>query len=366
MDSQAFGKVFPLGSHLCREPMPPMAELKQDMENLKRHGFNLVKLQENWQVDEPLEGRLDLSRYEELIDYAGRLDMGVYLGLTCEQAPNWLWRKYPDARMVLRNGLPVAYEAQSTLPADGKPGPCYDHPGAMADQLRFIRALVRTLGKYENVVVWNTWQEVAYWAERFAGGPVCYCEHTLAHFRRWLAEKYGGLDGLNRAWNTRYLDWSTVQPDRLPLERYPLAQEVDWRYFMDNVQIGAILRARAEAIKEADSLQRPVFAHKSAPQIGSGQDWTYARCQDFLGSSCYPARWYETWDDGRPAPGHPFDRHAALLNEMWSNVALRYDYIRSANRRSAPVWAAEFQGGPSRLACRRGVSPRPRTSAAGC
>ena len=50
MDSAAFGRLFPLGSHLCREPMPPMPELKRDMENLKRHGFNLIKLQEHWAV----------------------------------------------------------------------------------------------------------------------------------------------------------------------------------------------------------------------------------------------------------------------------------------------------------------------------
>ena len=100
MDSERFGRVFPLGSHLCREPMPPMGEMKRDMENLKKHGFNLVKLQENWMIDEPEEGRTDFSRYEELIAHAARLDLGVYLGLTCEQAPAWLWKKHPDCRML--------------------------------------------------------------------------------------------------------------------------------------------------------------------------------------------------------------------------------------------------------------------------
>ena len=56
MDKNRFAQLFPLGSHLCREPMPPMSELKRDMELLKKHGFNLVKLQEHWMVDEPLEG----------------------------------------------------------------------------------------------------------------------------------------------------------------------------------------------------------------------------------------------------------------------------------------------------------------------
>ena len=111
MNTERFAQVFPFGSHLCREPMPPMAELKHDMEILKKNGFNLVKLQEHWMVDEPLEGQYDFSRYEELIAHAERLDMGVYLGLTCEQAPGWLYRKHPErlGKMLREDPIVAAY-----------------------------------------------------------------------------------------------------------------------------------------------------------------------------------------------------------------------------------------------------------------
>lgn len=345
MNHRQFLSVFPLGSHLCREPMPPMPELKRDMELLKRAGFNLVKLQEHWAIDEPLEGAYDFGRYHELIEHAARLDMGVYLGLTCEQAPGWLYRKHPSCRMVGKNGLPVAYEAQTTLPADGKPGPCYDHPGAAADQARFIKELVRQLGVHENIVVWNTWQEVGYWAG-LAGADVCYCEHTLAAFRDWLHARYGDLDGLNRAWNTRYLDWQYVMPSREQTMAC-VAQNVSWNYFMTNVQMTRVLERRAQAIREADPLQRPVFAHKGAPGIGSGADWHYARAQDFLGSSTYPS-WgpFRGWDDASPGRGQRATKHETLLEEMYSGMAIKFDYVRSSNRTGAPIWAAEFQGGP--------------------
>jgi beta-galactosidase len=356
MNSAQFVKLFPLGSHLCREPMPPLAELKRDMENLKRHGFNLIKLQEHWAVDEPVEGEYDFSRYEELIAHAADLDLGVYLGLTCEQAPAWLWRKHPNCRMVGRNGLPIAYEAQTTLPSDGKPGPCYDHPGAREDQLRFIRELVRTLGRYENLVVWNTWQEIGYWAEALVEQPVCYCPHTLTAFREWLRQEHGSLESLNGGWNTRYGAWEDAAPDR-NLHPPPSAVNIAWGYFMANVQIASVLRDRAEAIRAADPLGRPVFAHVGAPSIGAGQDWTYARCQDFLGSSCYPA-WapFQAWD-ARPAAGDEAAyRHAALLAEM-AEVALRFDYLRSCQPAGAPVWAAEFQGGPVSTGLHKGRVP---------
>ncbi len=345
MNSQKFSDVFPLGSHLCREPMPAMSELKKDMENLKRHGFNLVKLQENWMVDEALEGHYDFSRYEELIAHAAKLDLGVYLGLTCEQAPNWLWRKHPECRMIGKNGLPIAYQAQMTLPADGKPGPCYDHAGAAADMVRFIKKLVEVLGRFENVVVWNTWQEIGYWSNTLAGQHVCYCPNTLSHFRKWLAEYFGDLDSLNRAWNTRYLDWEYIEPDRVEW-KWPIPQTMFWNYFMENVQIGHVLKMRAQAIRESDPLKRPVFAHKGGPQISSGVDWTYARCQDFVGSSTYPA-----WGGGTG------ERHTSLLNEMYDGMVLKYDYIRSCNVRGRPVWSAEFQGGAVSTGFHKGRVP---------
>jgi beta-galactosidase len=360
MNNQTFSLRFPLGSHLCREPMPAMPELKHDMEILKNHGFNLVKLQENWAIDEPLEGHYDFTRYEELISYAARLDMGVYLGLTCEQAPAWLWRKHPGCRMVGRNGEPIAYEAQSTLPADGKPGPCYDHPGAMSDQLRFIQKLVSVLGKFENIVVWNTWQEIGYWGEAMVGQHVCYCENTLNSYRRWLREKYGSLDGLNRAWNTRYGDWGYVSPDRFTGGKNALPQDVDWFFFTENISIANILRTRAQTIRSIDPLKRPIFAHIAGPIPGSGRYWNYARCQDFLGSSCYPA-WSPShaWDDLRPIPGASFDRISSMTAETWNGVALTFDITRSANRLNTPVWAAEFQGGPISTGFDKGRIPSP-------
>ena len=350
---------FFLGSHLCREPMPAISELKHDMGILSGKGFNIVKLQEHWAFNEPAEGKYDFSKYEQLIEHAAGLGLGVYLALTCEQAPPWLYRKYPDCRMVGTDNVPIAYEATTTLPADGKPGPCWDHPGAMADKQRFIREFVRVLGKYENVLVWNTWQEVAYASEPLVGQMVCYCSNTLARYTDWLKTKYRGIDGLNRAWKTAHVDWDSVAPDRAN-GKICVAQHIDWRFFMNNVQISNVLAARAEAIKSADPSGRPIFAHVCMPALGSGREWIYARCQDHLGMSCYPA-WFPAreWDDLRPVPGEDFDKAGTLVAEMWSAPAMNLDYIRSANRRSAAVWAAEFQGGPVSDGLHKGRVPSP-------
>ena len=351
---------FLLGSHLCREPMPSMDEMKRDMEILKEKGFNLIKLQEHWAIDEPEEGQYDFSKYEKLIAYAKSLGLYVYIGLTCEQAPAWLYKKYPECRMVGRNGLPIVYEAQNTMPADGKPGPCFDHPGAREAQNKFITKLVQTLGKYDNVLVWNTWQEVGYWSERLVGQPVCYCENTMTSFHNWLKEKYKTLDALNNEWKTNYTRWEYISPNRNFKQKFTLPQDVNWNYFMDNIKITNTLKERARIIQQTDKMHRPVFCHLGDWNYGSGKDWNYARSQDFLGSSSYPAsNWgeFNDWDDAAINNKDYSDKYGALLDEMWRMVALRFDFLRSSNRPGYPIWAAEFQGGPVSTGFHKGRVP---------
>ena len=333
-------KQFLIGSHLCRKPMPDMAELKHDMRLLKKNGFNYIKLQTHWALDEPSEGSYDFSDYEELIKYAGEIGLQVYVGLTIEQAPGWLWEKYPDCRMIEKNGLPVSYEAAYVLPSDGKPGPCFDSKGAREAMVRYIKALVNRLGKYKNIGMWNTWQEIVY-------NNVCYCHNTQEHFREWLKTRYISLDSLNKNWCTAFTGWKNIKPNM----GNPIGtrQDIDWKYFMEHIHAAQTLQTRAEAIRSADPYKRPVFAHRGTlPTIGSGRDWTYARCQDFFGTSVYPcsnAGPFHPWDDG--SNDDPKDKFRSLTFETNMDfLALNLDYCRCANPKNHPVIGAEFQGGP--------------------
>ena len=348
--------TFLLGSHLCRVPMPPEEEMFEDMENLKAHGFNMIKIQTHWAIDEPREGEYNFERYDRLLQHAQDIGLYVYMGFTLEQAPAWLYQKYPECRMVGRNGVPIIYETPFTFPADGKPGPCYDHPVAMEKQLEYIRNYVKYFSHYDNILVWNTWQEIAHWAEWLIGSDICYCEHTQDHFRSWLKSKYGTLENLNQLWGANYGDWQQLEPPRQ--KPIGLALDKDFKIFMENDYIARILETRYMAIKGADPKQRTVFAHVAYPNIGSGQEWTYARCQDFMGSSTYPSWWtFLDWDDHSITRENPPHKYDALYNEVWENNAMKFDYIRSSNPDNNPVWAAEFQGGPVMSEFQKGRIP---------
>lgn len=349
-------KIFPYGVHFYREPSLPMVQLKHDMKIIKKLGFNMLKIQESWAIDEPVEGKINLSKIEELIAQAKELGLYIYFGVTMEQAPAWLWKKYPDCYLVYNTGQPHDDPTQYLLAADGKPGPCWDHPGARKSGEQFIVALVKKIGRYENILVWNVWQEVGFWPMRPGTLGFCYCPNTLTLFRKWLKEKYSNLKKLNSIWRTAYGGWEEIEP---PREYPPVPSWIDWRYFMDDVYLARAIRWKADAIRKNDPYRRPVFCHMGAPTIGSGVEWQFAREVDIFGSSCYPA-WgpFHQWDMDRAKSGGSISLERGLKTEM-SEVAIRFDYIRSACAEDTECWAAEFQGGPISTFLQKGRTPSP-------
>ena len=347
-----FGKgVFPFGTHVYREPCLDLDAVLRDLPLLKRYGFNMIKIQEHWAVDEPREGECDFSRIERLIQRADELDLGVYLGLTMEQAPPWVWQKFPDCHFVYADGRPHNQPAQYTIPVDGKPGPCWDHPGLRAAASRFIGELARTLGQYKNIWAWNTFQEIGFWPNTAGVLGFCYCPHTLARFREWLREKYGSLDALNRTWQLNFAEWDDIEP---PRREEPLAPFIDWRYFMDDVYMARQLAFKTKALRENDPYQRPVFSHADTPRVGSGAEWRWARVGDFFGTSNYPK-----WNNGHPWDDPVESEPSALLNEIWEEMMLCTDLARSNNGRDRALWGAEFQGGPVSTSLHYGRKPTP-------
>lgn len=346
--------VFPYGTHIYREPSLPIEELKKDMKVIKKLGFNMVKIQESWALDEEREGEINLSKVEKLIIEAKAFDLKIYFGVTMEQVPAWLWRKYPDCRVVYNTGEPHNDPTQYLVPADGKPGPCWDHPEVRKAGETFIEKLAGELGKYKNIIAWNVWQEVGFWPMFPGKLDFCYCPYTLSKFRKWLRGEYGSLKKLNETWKTGYREWEEIEPPRFHPQ---VPSWIDWRYYMDDIYLPGAVKWKVEAFKKSDPFKRPVFCHVSSPYIGQGLDWRISKMADFYGSSCYPG-WGcgNEWDKGYPERGGSFSKERATLCEIWNNISLKFDYIRSASN-GKEFWAAEFQGGPVVSFLHRGRIP---------
>jgi beta-galactosidase len=346
---------FPFGTHVYREPYKDLDQLADDLTLLRELGFTMIKIQESWAVDEPAEGMYDFSRVKALIEGAAANGLGVYLGLTMEQAPAWMWRKFPDAHMVDNTGRPHVDPTQYSMPADAKPGPNWNHPGARAAAERFMRELVAQLGAYENVWVWNTFQEVGFWNNLVKNPEFLsfgYDPYTIARFRDWAVARHGGLDGLNESWATAYTDIEQIDPPR----RYTSSPAwLAWQHYMYDVYLTEQLEWKTEVLRAADPRKRPVFAHVGHPTVGSGQEWRWAAAGDFFGSSNYPA-WdpFDEWDD---ASADREDRLTTEHYELWHAMLFRNDLVRCATGRGRAFWGAEFQGGPISTFLHMGRTP---------
>jgi beta-galactosidase GanA len=263
----------------------------------------------------------------------------VYFGITMEQAPAWLWKKYPDAQMQWETGQPFVDPTQYLLPNYGKPGPCWNHPGARSAGIRFVEAVGREIGQYNNILVWNVWQEVGYnFPSELGHLGMCYCPNTLAAFRTWLKTRYPSLETLNKSWRTSYADWNEVEPAH-HFTKVP--SQIDWGYFTQDVYLSEGLRWKADALRRSDPHKRPVLAHTGSPSLGGSADWRFARELDVYGSSNYPG-WGE-YQDPDITDAQRLLESSAVLQQVLDS-ALRWDYMRGASL-NGEFWTAELQGG---------------------
>jgi beta-galactosidase len=337
------GKViFPYGTHVYREPHLPMEQFRHDFPILKRLGFNMIKIQEVWAYDEPEEGKIDLSSVSQVVSDARQNGLRVYFGVTMENPPAWFWTKYPDAYMVYEDGQPNLDPTLYVLPNDGKPGPCWHHPKALELGTRFVEAVGKEIGKYDNIEVWNVFQEIGFALLKPGHLGVCFCPNTLTAFRKWLRSRYSSLKDLNATWLTAYGDWDEVQPPRISPKVPPT---IDWRYFMDDEYLAGSLKWKGDALRRTDPLHRRILAHVGGVTIGGTSEWRFARELDILGSSCYPA-WahIDPWDSSHPTAESPMTE-AAQDNHEVSDVVMHFDYLRSS-KPDGHIWTAELQGGP--------------------
>jgi hypothetical protein len=114
--------------------------------------------------------------------------------------------------------------------------------------------------------------------ENNIGGGECdydYSPATLAWFRKWLGERYGSLDALNRQWETNFHDWDSVMPMPLPAARQRgqnLSPWADHREFMDYVFAEYFARRKA-AIRRGDPNAVVGTSGTQVPDAYNGYDW---------------------------------------------------------------------------------------------
>ncbi|MFH0937757.1 MAG: alpha-amylase family protein [Planctomycetota bacterium] len=169
-----------------------------------------------------------------------------------------------------------------------------------------------------------------------------FSPEAIAEFQRWLErDVYGTLNGLNRAWNTKFAAWTEVTPMTTDEARLRLKDGVmnfgpwiDFREFQDHV-FAKVLRGGAEVIRRKDPAAKVGITGAMGPFAFGGWDWSrLAQALDVV--ECYDIGGARAlWRD--LAPGKP-----ALASLSLAADTSPADVTRA-------IWTLALEGG------RRGV-----------
>ncbi len=313
-----------LGTQYYRAPFPESRYWDDDLRRMKDAGLNTVQLWVLWAWVEAKPGQYVFDDYDRLVELAGKHGLGVVLSTIAEIQPYWIHREVPGSEMVNQFGHTIVSQNRGECHFGLTPGGCTDHPGVWERMAAFLDVTARRYAGLPHLRGWDCWNETRWNVD--ADGIVCHCPHSRAAFHAWLEEKYGSLDGLNRAWKRRYGCWEDVLPGKN--HGHPYTEMMAFTHFLTvrSNQLGA---KRYDVIKAIDPVH-PVTLHGGCPcseqawgtSLDRGNDWAYADHLDGVGCSSFP-KWFSIDD---------------------ADFGLRIDLVKSAARGKG-VWLSELQGG---------------------
>lgn len=152
----------------------------------------------SWAMLQPDEDTYDFSFLDETIDRLYKSGVHVCLATSTGAHPAWMARKYPDVLRVDVQGRKRRF--------GGRHNSCPNSPAYRKYSEKLAGLLAERYKDHPGLLIWHVSNEY---------GGYCYCDNCAAAFRTWLKERYGTLDEVNRAWNTRFwghtfYDWEDI------------------------------------------------------------------------------------------------------------------------------------------------------------
>ncbi|AHF93313.1 beta-galactosidase [Opitutaceae bacterium TAV5] len=285
-----------LGVQYYRPPFPVQKFWADDLKCIRDSGLDTLQLWVTWAWVESRPGVYRFEDYDRLMELAGEAGLEVILSTIAELQPHWIHDVVPGSEMIDNHGHRVVSSLREESNFGLTPGGCTENPAVWERMAGFLREVVLRYRGASHLAGWDAWNELR-WHEQ-SDALVCFCPHCLREFRAWLDTRYGGLDGLNRAWQRRYGNWGEVMPGKLPWR--PFTEMMAWQRFV-TWKANRHGKRRYDLIKGLDP-QRAVTVHAGDPSpltsgsatapfayaLDRGNDWFFADELDGVGCSSFP------------------------------------------------------------------------------
>ena len=240
---------FVYGTQYYRAPTPLPEEWENDFKNFSRHGLNTIQLRLQWRQHEKRRGEYDFSDSDRLFELAEKYQIKVIVKLMLENAPDYVFHELNGRRIGL-NGIPLTEGAHGAFYIGGW-RPCFDNPNVMQSALQFVEKTVTRYRNKQVLLYWNIWNEPR-------SKPIgdCCCEHSTELYRRYVAEKFGTVEQLNKFYGKGWEDFKTILP---PGSAQDYAELELWRQFA-LVKITRHLRQVRDVVLSLDD-RHDVYCH---------------------------------------------------------------------------------------------------------
>jgi len=234
------------GSQYYRPPFPERSCWQRDMENMRKLGFNSIKLWAMWNWIEKDRGIFDFDELDELVDIASRNGLLVIINTIPEGAPFWVYDGNEDGLYTTAGRNKVLPGGPANIPSGGWPGLCMDKLEFAELVANFIEKTAEHFKNNKSIIAIDVWNEPHLEPMYdYRSDMLCYCEHSCNAFREWLKTKYTTLDNLNEKWFRKYTNWDQIMP---PPRCGTWVDMMDWRMFwLYNLQ--KWLRIRVDACR---------------------------------------------------------------------------------------------------------------------
>lgn len=174
---------------------------KEDERMFKLAGIDVATINVfSWAMLQPDEVTYDFSALDTTMDRLYKSGVYVCLATSTAAHPAWMAKKYPDVTRVDAQGRKRRF--------GGRHNSCPNSPTYRKYAALMAGKLAERYKDHPGLLVWHVSNEY---------GGYCYCDNCAKAFRVWLKERYGTMDRLNHAWNTRFwghtfYDWDEVVP----------------------------------------------------------------------------------------------------------------------------------------------------------
>lgn len=174
---------------------------KEDERMFKLTGIDVATINVfSWAMLQPDEVTYDFSSLDATMDRLYKSGVYVCLATSTAAHPAWMAKKYPDVTRVDAQGRKRRF--------GGRHNSCPNSPTYRKYAALLAGKLAERYKDHPALLVWHVSNE-------YSG--YCYCDNCAKAFRVWLKERYGTIDRLNHAWNTRFwghtfYDWDEVVP----------------------------------------------------------------------------------------------------------------------------------------------------------